>query len=176
MVHYSICKHVYIYVCSTALHFNTTFCCDRHKDDVFDLNDFLPSPLYTGTSMSTLTKRKAPAPHVKRRVVKDWQALDLHLIKWLTSASENDPLHGVQSVVDILSDHNRAMLICANPALLFSPCTITKLLDETQEWAEEWSALLLDVIRQYDNELAASGVNNKALQTQPSQKKSKIDC
>lgn len=68
------------------------------------------------------------------------------------------------------------MLVCANPASLFSPCAITKLLDETQEWAEEWSALLLDVICQYDNELAASGVNNKALQTQPSQKKSKIDC
>ena len=168
--------HVYTYVWSTALHFDTPFCCDRHEDDVFDLNDFLPSLLYTAALTTTLTKRKAPAPRVKRRMVKDRQALDLRLIQWLISASENDPLCGVRSVVDILSDHNRAMLICANPASLSSPHTITKLLDETEEWAEEWSAQLLGVIHQYDKELAASGVKDKTLQTRPSQKKSKIDC
>lgn len=68
------------------------------------------------------------------------------------------------------------MLICANPALLSSPHAITKLLDEMEGWAEEWSAQLLGVIHQYDKELAASGIKDKTLQTQPSQKKSKIDC
>ena len=175
MVHYYLFKCVHTDVCSEALHYNTTFCCDRHDDDVFDLDEFLPSPMYTSVLPTTLTKRKEPpAPRVKKRLVKDRQALDRRLIQWLISASQDDHLCGVRAVVDILSDRNRSILVCAHPASLSSPDIITKLLDETGEWGEEWSAPLLDVIRQYDKDISSSVVKNKALQAQPSQKKVKI--
>ncbi|KAF8236843.1 hypothetical protein L208DRAFT_1250086, partial [Tricholoma matsutake] len=106
--------------------------------------------------------------------VKDRQALDHRLIPWLTSASQNDHLCGVQAVVDILSDRNCSILVCAHPVSLSLPNIITKLLDETEEWGEEWSAPLLDVICQYDKVISSSVVKNKALQSQPSQKKVKI--
>jgi hypothetical protein len=152
-----------------------TFCCDRHDDDVFDLNEFLPSPLYTDVPSTIGTKRKEPpTPRVKKRVVKEREALDHRLIQWLTTASQNDHLRGVQAAVDILSDRNRAILVCTHPALLASPNAITKLLDETEEWQEEWSTLVFDVIRQYDKDIAASGVTNRESKSGPAQKRVKI--
>ncbi|KAF8219375.1 hypothetical protein L208DRAFT_1340882, partial [Tricholoma matsutake] len=74
--------------------------------------------------------------------VKEREALDHRLIQWLTTASQNDHL----LAVDILSDCNHAILVCTHPALLASPNAITKLLDETEEWQEEWSTLVFDVI------------------------------
>ncbi|KAF8239240.1 hypothetical protein L208DRAFT_1238715, partial [Tricholoma matsutake] len=102
--------------------------------------------------------------------VKEREALDHRLIQWLTTASQNDHLHGVRMAVDILSDCNRAILVCTHPALLASPNTITKLLDETEEWQEEWSTLVFDVIQQYDKDIAALGVTNRESKSGPAQK------
>ncbi|KAF8232045.1 hypothetical protein L208DRAFT_1274104, partial [Tricholoma matsutake] len=108
--------------------------------------------------------------------VKEREALDHCLIQWLTTASQNDHLHGMQVAVDILSDCNHAILVCTHPASLASPNTITKLLDETEEWQEEWSTLIFDEICQYDKDIAASGVTNRGSKSGLAQKRVKITC
>jgi hypothetical protein len=138
----------------TALVYNTPFCCDRHDDDIFDLEDFLPGPLYTGNLFSSSVKRKKPAPRKTYCPTVERPDLDKRLIKWLNEANENDHLRGFRATYDILSDHNRFLLGHASPKELKSPADITKLLGETAEWGSEWAALIFAEIRSYDKHLS----------------------
>ena len=144
----------------TALDYNTMFCCDRHDDDIFDLDDFLPGTMYNGSSSILSTKRKNP-PQNKYRPTKERSGLDNSLIKWLIQASEDDPLHGVQATYDILSDPNQSALVRTPFKQLQSPNDITKLFDEMEEWGNEWAALLFKEVQDYEKGLADIRVSDK---------------
>lgn len=136
-----------------ALDFCTEFCCSHHSDVVFDIQvaTFLPSPLFQlGTP--TATKRKAGAVY---RPLPEREVLDRNVIQWLKSASENDPLRGVRTMYDILSIPARRKLVSAASGSVRSCEAIISLLEETPEWGEEWAASLLEVIKNFDHDIAS---------------------
>ena len=68
---------------------------------------------------------------------------------------ETDPLHGIQ-MNDILSFQQRFNLVCVHPTSVRSLQDMTKLMEETDEWAMEWATSLFNVISQYDQELQST--------------------
>lgn len=54
---------------------------------------------------------------------------------------------------DILSDKQRVMLVRASPPTVQSPEKIVELLEESEEWCEEWGESLHEVISVYDQGL-----------------------
>lgn len=152
----------------TALEFHTEWCCDRHVDEVFDLDDFLPSSIFTGNKDEPSLKRKKRPTY--RRVC-DRAELDTRIISWLQSASEQDPLRGVRAMYDILSHKQRTKLVRAPAKSIRSTSKLAEILEETAEWKGEWADSLLEVIIMYDADLAAK----KKAANVPAQKKSKTN-
>lgn len=67
---------------SIALAYNTQWCCDRHDDAVFNLEDFLSSSSYSEEPIKlpdTRKRKKRP----KYRPTLDRPALDDRIIVWL---------------------------------------------------------------------------------------------
>ena len=134
-----------------ALDFWTEFCCTHHSDVVFNIAKFLPSPLFV-LAIAMVTKRKAGAVY---RPLPEREVLDQNVIKWLKAASENDPLPGVRTMYDILSIPARRKLVSAASGSVRSCEEIISLLEETPEWGEEWAASLLEVIINFDRDVAS---------------------
>jgi hypothetical protein len=128
-----------------ALEYDTKFCCDRHDDKDWNIANFLPGPMFHNV-LNAAVKRKVPPARSKTRPVKQRLALDNQLIEWLMVSVKSSNRAGC----DILSDQNRGLLVRASCNSLRSPADITKLLDETAEWEEDWAASLLQVISKYD--------------------------
>jgi predicted GNAT superfamily acetyltransferase len=80
-------------------------------------------------------------------------ALDFRLIEWLKLEHFSDPLRAVRPPHLILSQTQRLTLTRANPMQIQLPSDITSLLNETPEWADEWSDKIFNVIHKYDTDL-----------------------
>ena len=83
------------------------------------------------------------------------ESLDKKVINWLEEAVENDKLQGTRASYDILSYQQRVRLVCAPPDVVRSPAAIVALLEESEEWAEEWAQSLYAVVSAYDAEIIA---------------------
>lgn len=151
----------------TALAYNTQFCCDRHTDEVFDLEDFLPGAIFTSIPVSPSLKRKKRPTY--RRIC-DRAALDDRIISWLQTSSEQDPLRGIRAMYDILSHKQRSKLVRAPAKSICTAAKLVELLEETEEWRGEWANSLLEVVVAYDRELAETKKKSAPV---PIQKKSK---
>ena len=147
MVRCHLSSKLYTLIIS-ALDYTDEFCCDRHQDDVFDLNDHLPALTYEPVN-TTVMKRKA-RPIYRPKV--DRLPLDSRIIAWLKSSSENDPLCGVRTMDGILSFRQRVKLVRATPDPVHSAGIIVNLLEETEEWGSEWGGSLAELISAYDRE------------------------
>ena len=143
-----------------ALRYNTIFCCDRHGDNVFDLDDFVPGSVFNSFANTAVKCKDPPTAHSKNCPVKQRHMLDDHLIKWLITTTQSD---GSRAGCDILSDQNCSLLVRAPPNSLHSPSHITQLLDETAEWEKDWAALLLEVISMYDKQIVVVLSTSKLL-------------
>ncbi|KAF8233828.1 hypothetical protein L208DRAFT_1553684, partial [Tricholoma matsutake] len=101
----------------------------------------------------------ATKPKCKRPTycpTKDWPALDSQLIAWLKLVHENDLLHGVRAMYDILSHQKCVKLVCASPKSICSSQDIVLLLEETNKWGKEWAGPLADLVMTYNEELKAT--------------------
>jgi hypothetical protein len=126
----------------------TTYCCtavgcDGHR---FTLQDLIPGKLADAD----------PPPNVqkaKRNVycpTKERPFLDYRLIEWLCRVHLADPCHAIRPPELILSETQRASLVQADPKTLKTAKDITVLLQESDDWDDEWSAKLFDVITKFE--------------------------
>jgi hypothetical protein len=93
-------------------------------------------------------------PKPKYRPPKQRPVLDFRLIEWLKLEHFSDPLRAVRPPHFILSQTQCLTLTRANPKEIKSPSDITSLLNESSEWADEWSNKIFNVMNSYDNDLA----------------------
>lgn len=150
---------------STALQHTGPFCCDRHNDG-FNLNDHLPSRLY---SPSQGTKRKETEDNTdteaqdtnteKRtelRLKDERRPFDLQLIEWIKNEMKfNNPYN--RPFQDILSHRKRKILVRIHreDPRLQSAATIVTALDESQDWAARHGESLYTFICKYNSGEAA---------------------
>ena len=149
--------------------FTTPYCCQCHEG--FVLQDFLPGPLFTGNIQPCPLKRKVAE---RGRPMDNRALLDQRLINWLEQVHESDPLRSVRPPHIILSPLHRQLLVRKPPKYIKSATDITNILEQTNEWAEEWQEKVYHVIRQFDHDLEASKKLQKATKTRnPQTKKQK---
>ncbi|KAH8981064.1 P-loop containing nucleoside triphosphate hydrolase protein [Lactarius akahatsu] len=124
-----------------------TYCLNCGGSQV-SLCDFLPGPFpYVPWSPSL-------APKAKRaqnlyRPVQERSFLECRLVKWLESVHSEDPLCSVRPPHLVLSVSQRAILVRTHPNKIKSAQDITALLNQTSEWASEWSQGLFEVITKF---------------------------
>lgn len=75
---------------------------------------------------------------------------------------------GSCAMYDILSFKQRSILVRAPEKSISSPSQIVRMLEETEEWGEEWANALFLLISEYDKELSAQ---KKSQKVPPSKKK-----
>lgn len=129
-----------------AFIYSTPFCCEQHNDD-FKLNSYLPSPVYVSTS-SGIKRKDASTAKNKYRVKQDRIKVEELIIKWLRLELLNDKLF--RSSSDILSIEKRKDLAHIPPKELTCALDITRRLDETAEWGQEFAEKLFTLIRGHD--------------------------
>ena len=130
--------------CLLALQFITPSCCDRHNDS-FNLEGFFPGYLYTG-AVTSIVPAETKVPH---RYRPKWErpALDQLLISWVENEARHDKL--LRSPDDILSRAQRDTLQRAVYSTIASPSAITRILNESLEWEEEWASKFFKIICDY---------------------------
>ncbi|KAF8240086.1 hypothetical protein L208DRAFT_1234513, partial [Tricholoma matsutake] len=82
------------------------------------------------------------------------------LISWVKSAHENDLLHGVRAMYNILSHQQHVKLVWASMKSIQSSEDIVTLLGETNEWGKEWAGPLADLVMKYNEELKVSSAKS----------------
>ncbi|KAJ8083509.1 hypothetical protein PM082_009383 [Marasmius tenuissimus] len=127
------------------LHRENQWCCERCHPD-FSLKSLLPSSLFVVDPDSNKRKR---TPNVYR-VPRERDLLAPLLAAWLEQAHQNDPLKHIRPPHFILSIPKFKTLVKAPRHAVQSPDDITILLEETKEWAKDWSEGLFQVISEFD--------------------------
>jgi hypothetical protein len=130
------------------------YCCNGTECDGgrFNLQELIPGKLAEASpdpSTGQKSKRNVYCPTQERPY------LDFQLIKWLQQAHQADPCHAVCPPDLILSEtqrRQRASLVRADPKTLKSTKDITVLLQESDDWGDEWSAILFEVITQFESD------------------------
>ena len=139
----------------------TQFCCNFCHPDSFDLQAFLPGKLYTLPPQTDDPTTKRKRVSILYRPTKERPALDYHLVEWLRSVHQLDPLQAVRPIYLILSNVQRANLVRTQAKKIRYASDIQAILNESDEWASEWGDKIFDVIRQYDCNLAAMRAREK---------------
>lgn len=110
----------------------------------------------------------------KVRPVKERAALKLRLLSWRAETHKRDPLAAVRPPTFILDDIGIKNLAKVYPTEIRNPTQLVQVLDETEEWDQEWSKEIIAIIQAYDNEL--KGARKAAMAQQKArQKRQKID-
>ena len=97
--------------------------------------------------------------------------LDQRLVEWLEQVHENDPLKSVRPPHIILSPLHRQLLVRKQPKHIQNADDITTILEQTNEWAEEWQEKVYQVIQQFDRDLESSKRSQKAHNPQTKKQK-----
>jgi len=90
---------------------------------------------------------------LKSRIPGDRKELVARLLTWRLKASTNDPLAAVHPPSFIVDDKGILTLAKLHPAEVTHHEQVVSALKETQEWRDEWSAKIFNVIQKYDQEL-----------------------
>jgi hypothetical protein len=120
--------------------------CDRGR---FNLQELVPGKLAEASpdpSTGQKSKRNVYRPTQERPY------LDFQLIEWLQQAHQADPCRAVRPPDLILSETQHASLVRADPKTLKSTKDITVLLQESDDWGDKWSAMLFEVITQFESD------------------------
>jgi hypothetical protein len=136
-----------------ALAHTTAYCCTAMDCDGgrFSLQDLIPGKL-PDSSPPPLAVQKP-----KRMVYHPTNQrpyLEFRLIEWLQREHLADPCRAVRPPELILSENQRASLVCADPKTLKSAKDITALLQESDEWDDEWSEKLFEVVTKFEVDYA----------------------
>ena len=98
------------------------------------------------------------------RPVQERPFLEYQLNKWLERVHSEDILCSVRPPHLILSDSQRATLVRAHPKKIKTPQDITTLLEQTSEWASEWSQGLFEVITNFAIDYARTTTEKTGVQ------------
>jgi hypothetical protein len=120
------------------------------------LQNYLPGRLYTSENTIALAA-KEPRKYPSYRPTAQRPALDEILIKWLKTQHANDSLGVFRAEYDILSFEQRELLCKTHMKNITSSTDIVRILDETEEWAEEWAEIIYILIRDYETSLSTRG-------------------
>ena len=101
-----------------------------------------------------LLTQKATRPQNIYRPVQERPFLEFRLIQWLELVHLEDPLCAIRPPHLILSDLQRATLVRAHASKINTAEDVTMLLDQTPEWASEWSHSLFKVIKKFSTDYA----------------------
>jgi hypothetical protein len=103
--------------------------------------------------MTTLAA-KEPRKYPSYRPTAQRPALDELLIKWLKFQHANDSLGIFRAEYDILSFEQRDQLCRTHIKYITSSADIVRIVDETEEWAEEWAQMIYNLICDYETSLS----------------------
>ncbi len=156
-----------------ALLHTTPFCCDRHPSTGFHIRQFFKGRfLYQDSSSLDIyygdvdendrTQVLAP-PKAKRKFLKsripgsripgDRKELVSRLFTWRLEASTNDLLAAVRPPSFIVDDKGILTLAKLHSTEVTHHKQVVSALKETQEWQDEWSTKIFNIIQNYDQEL-----------------------
>ncbi|KAJ7597960.1 P-loop containing nucleoside triphosphate hydrolase protein [Mycena floridula] len=135
-------------VAPDALIYLTGFCCDRHSETPFDLNGYLPSPLFVlpePPSNDESSKKRAP----QGRPTKQRSELKYRLESWLDSTRKTMFTFARPTYL-ILPPSHLKMLLKPLAGTLTSPHDVAVFLDRSKEWEDEWGKHVYAVIENHD--------------------------
>ena len=143
-----------------ALDFTGKWCCDRHPGNGFDLASYFPGVFYTEEDdINLVNKRKKRTPKGQNRPMAQRPHLQSRLRAWRTEAHALDPLHSVRPSTFICDDKSIVKLSTMHPDKITCALDITRALDETEEWAEEFGNQVYRVMLAYDLDKAWTFAN-----------------
>ncbi|KAJ7251796.1 P-loop containing nucleoside triphosphate hydrolase protein [Mycena haematopus] len=116
------------------------------------------------------TKKRKPKGPRNRKVVQR-QDLQQRLYVWLDAVHASDPLRAVRPSSHILDAKAIKRLSIVHPSRMTSAADVVYTVQETEEWAVEWSSEIFNVISAYDFELGRSSTSS--MSTQVARKASK---
>ncbi|KAJ7598279.1 P-loop containing nucleoside triphosphate hydrolase protein [Mycena floridula] len=137
------CKFFAEYLNDTSvdrLSYVTDHCCDAHNDG-FDLQKFLPGPLYVPVAEEAIKKVKS-----RKRPLKQQEILQVIVTKWLHESYSNNRHFGRQ-IYHILT-HGQIKALVAVP--VGDLATKEALLGQSSAWEELWGDSLMAVIVGHD--------------------------
>ncbi|KAH9011631.1 II DNA helicase [Lactarius pseudohatsudake] len=152
-----------------ALHFTTGWCCNRHPGSNFQWQHFFKGRLlYQDPESSKLyygdvgdpdreeilpPRRKKRKGSMKIRAANERKPLISRLLAWRAGAHSKDPLAPVRPPYFIIDDPEIKLLARLHSSNVARPEQVVAALNETQEWQDEWSHQVFEVIQSYDREL-----------------------
>ncbi|KAI9442063.1 P-loop containing nucleoside triphosphate hydrolase protein [Lactarius psammicola] len=155
-----------------ALQFTAGWCCNRHPGSSFNWQHFFKgrllyqdpksSRLYYGDTndpereeiLPPQRKKWKGSANLKVCAANERGPLVARLLAWRASAHSNDPLASLWPPTFIIDNSDIKVLAKLHPSNVTHPEQIVTTLDETEEWGDQWSSQVLEVIQAYDRELA----------------------
>ena len=154
------------------MRYTALWCCDRHPGSGFHIRQFFKgrflyqdsktSDLYYGDidesdRINISVPRKGPGKRKqqpKYRPVIERQSLVSRLVLWRVEAHTEDPYAAIRPPSFIIDDKDILKLARLPHDYFTDHCQVTAVLGETQEWQDEWSTKIFNVIRGFDCELS----------------------
>ncbi|KAL0063541.1 hypothetical protein AAF712_009546 [Marasmius tenuissimus] len=135
---------------TSALDFNGSHCCHRHNNR-FNLQQLVPGSIWTSqTSEAEQPTRPPPKKYNKYRPTVERPLLDEKLRFWRRIASRNDTL--CRPEYHILGDEHIVEVARALPSKIQTPEALKMLLEETDEWRDEWGQEILNIVTAFDSQ------------------------
>ncbi|RXW23949.1 hypothetical protein EST38_g1909 [Candolleomyces aberdarensis] len=151
-----------------ALNFETKFCCPYHPTtEIFDLSALLPSPLFTQADYKIAQQAEKDAEKEKKAQARyrdpaDRHKLDNLLIAWVDMIAQSPKCnHGYVNPEDILPFNIRKTLVWALPPSFGATNGLKSIVNGSDEWHSLWSTDILNIVREYDQQLAEEKKNRK---------------
>lgn len=117
----------------------------------FSLQELIPGKL------ASANPRPSTVQKSKRNVYRPTNQrpyLDFCLIKWLQREHLADRYRAIRLPDLILSEMQHASLVWADPKTIKTASDVTALLQESDDWDEEWSAKVFEVIKEFEVDYA----------------------
>ncbi|KII83167.1 hypothetical protein PLICRDRAFT_33051 [Plicaturopsis crispa FD-325 SS-3] len=147
---------------ATTVAVGVEWCCSNHAsstDRPFDLSHFFYRPMLTGNEIKP---KAAPTPRVPTRDTNQRPLLTDIITRWRLQCHQSDPLRTGRTIYSILTDQGLKLLIKHDPKKVNSGVDIGKLLNETDEWINEWGVLLYELIIKSTARILADAIVRKA--------------
>lgn len=136
--------------------------------------------MYYGSVDDPEREEILPPPRKKKkrganvRGVKERKTLVTRLLAWRASAHSNDRLAPVRPPCFIIDDEDIKILSKIHPSNITRSEQVVAALGETQEWEDEWSRQIFEVIQAYDRELSDQR-KDEAARSKARQKRLKLE-
>ncbi|KAH9022119.1 hypothetical protein EDB85DRAFT_1895384 [Lactarius pseudohatsudake] len=152
-----------------ALHFTTGWCCNQHPRSNFQWQHFFKgrllyqdpesSKLYYGDVGDPDQEEILPPQRKKRKgsmkicAANEHKPLISRLLAWRAGAHSKDPLAPIRPPYFIIDDPEIQLLARLHLSNVVHPEQIVAVFCSTQEWQDEWSHQVFEVIQSYNRKL-----------------------